>query len=65
MKPFYRSRTLWGAAIVVVTTLAQLFASDVDVGGATGTAADLATLIGGVIVVIGRTLANGQIRWRA
>lgn len=63
MKPYYRSKTLWGVVIVVVTTIASLVGT--DVGEYTQTGLDLATLLGGLLAAVGRGLASDAIQWRS
>lgn len=58
MKPWWQSRTIWGALIVLIAQLARLVEIDVDVEGMTDAALSFATLIGAVLAWWGRVQAT-------
>jgi uncharacterized membrane protein YhaH (DUF805 family) len=59
-KPFWQSRTLWGAVSLVAVSLAQAFGY--DIGDANGWTSVVLTLIGGVVTVVGRVKAVKRIQ---
>lgn len=63
-KPWWQSRTIWGALIVVLAQLGRLVEIDVDVEGMTDAALSLATLIGAVMAWWGRVQATRPISIR-
>jgi uncharacterized membrane protein len=60
-KPWWQSRAIWGAVIVVLAQLARLIDVDIDVDGLTDAALSLATLIGAVMAWWGRMRADQAI----
>lgn len=56
-KPWWQSRTIWGALIVLIAQLARLVEIDVDVESLTDAALSVATLIGALLAWWGRLQA--------
>lgn len=61
MKPWYRSKTLWGVAVVLVSTAARAMGTDVDSYLQIGL--EMSTFLGGIIAFLGRQWASEQISW--
>lgn len=57
-KPWWESRTIWGAVIVLVAQVALQFGVAIDVSAMTETALSLATLIGAGMAWWGRMTAE-------
>lgn len=66
-KPWWQSRTLIGAGVVVAAQAARLIAPEVeiDVGATTDAALSLLSLLGGVLAWWGRVRAEAPVRFRA
>ena len=60
-KPWWTSRTIIGAVIVIFSQVALLFGWDVDTHAATEAALEFATLVGGVLAWWGRIKATRPI----
>ena len=63
-KPWYLSKTIWGALVSVAATLAAMFGLPVDAGGqAALTEAILQTVsaVAGIVAILGRVSANSRI----
>lgn len=57
-KPWWQSRTIWGAVIVLVAQVALMFGVAIDVPAMTESALSLATLVGAVLAWWGRLQAQ-------
>lgn len=57
-KPWWQSRTIWGAVVVLAAQLLRLAEIEVDVDGMTDAALSLATLFGAVMAWWGRLQAQ-------
>lgn len=57
-KPWWESRTIWGAVIVLVAQVALMFGVAVDVSAMTESVLALATLIGAILAWWGRLQAD-------
>ena len=64
-KPWYASKTIWGAIVSIVAALASALGMEID-GGLQMELVDailaLAAAVGGVIALIGRIVATDYIR---
>ena len=64
MKPWWQSKTLWGAIVTIASAtlgLAGLELGDVDAEALTGLLTSLGAAIGGIIAIVGRLKAKSRI----
>jgi hypothetical protein len=62
MKPWWQSKTLWGAIVTIVSSalgLAGFELGDMDAEALTGLLTSLGAALGGIIAIVGRLKANG------
>lgn len=59
VKGILQSKTVWGSAIAVLATLAQI--AGYDLGDTNGLAEQIVAIIGGVIAIYGRVTAVSKI----
>jgi hypothetical protein len=60
-QPWWTSRTIWGAIVVIIAQVAMLFGVSIDANGMTEAALALATLIGAIVAWWGRVNAGRPI----
>lgn len=64
MKPWWQSKTLWGAIVAIVSSalgLAGFELGDMDAEALTGLLTSLGAAIGGIIAIVGRLKAKSRI----
>lgn len=64
MKPWWQSKTLWGAIVTIASSilgLAGLELGDADAEALTGLLTSLGAAIGGIIAIVGRLKAKSRI----
>ncbi|MCZ4288021.1 hypothetical protein [Hoeflea alexandrii] len=64
MKPWWQSKTLWGAIVAIASSvfgLAGLELGDADAETLTGLLTSLGVVLGGIIAIVGRLKAKSRI----
>lgn len=64
IKPWWQSKTLWGAIVTIASSildLAGLELGDADAEALTGLLTSLGAAIGGIIAIVGRLKAKSRI----
>lgn len=63
-KPWYLSKTIWGALVSVAATLGGMFGVPVDVGGQaalTDSILQTVSAVAGIVAILGRVSADSRI----
>ena len=61
-KPWWQSRTIIGASVVLISTVASMWGWSVDIGVTTEVVMQVAALVGAVLAIYGRVRAERPIR---